>query len=129
VLPADISDYFALALLLIREKSLGAASFWAPYVAVLPTVEEVDPTLIWADADLELLDGSNLVPATASLKAKLKVRVGSHPGGSIGPQPGRETPCMRSPGMEGTPLVLTCGSSAVAALAGRVRDAEGEVPG
>jgi hypothetical protein len=41
VLPEDINEYFAISLLLIRERSLGPASFFSPYIDVLPTAEEV----------------------------------------------------------------------------------------
>jgi small basic protein len=36
-LPDDINEYFAVALLLIREKALGPRSFYKPYIDVLPT--------------------------------------------------------------------------------------------
>lgn len=36
-LPDDINEYFAVALLLIREKTLGPRSFYKPYIDVLPT--------------------------------------------------------------------------------------------
>lgn len=41
VLPEDINEYFAISLMLIRERSLGPASFFSPYIDVLPTAEEV----------------------------------------------------------------------------------------
>jgi hypothetical protein len=34
----------------------------------------VNPTLIWSESDLALLEGSSLVAATKSLKKKLQVR-------------------------------------------------------
>jgi len=71
-LPDDINEYFAIALMLIKQRALGSASFWAPYIAVLPTAEEVNPTLIWPEEDLALLETSPLVAATRSLKRKLK---------------------------------------------------------
>lgn len=71
-LPDDINEYFAIALMLIKQRALGSASFWAPYIAVLPTAEEVNPTLIWPEEDLALLETSPLVAATRSLKKKLK---------------------------------------------------------
>ncbi|TFJ81448.1 hypothetical protein NSK_007409 [Nannochloropsis salina CCMP1776] len=70
-LPADINEYFAIALMLIQQRALGPSSFWAPYIDVLPTTEEVDPTLVWPEEDLALLETSPLVAATRSLKRKL----------------------------------------------------------
>lgn len=52
---------------------MGPKSFWSPYIDVLPTSEEVNPTLIWPEEDLALLEGSSLVAATRSLKKKLQV--------------------------------------------------------
>jgi hypothetical protein len=37
----DMSEYIAIALLLIGETAKGEASFWKPYLDVLPTLEEV----------------------------------------------------------------------------------------
>lgn len=71
-LPDAINEYFAIALMLIKQRALGAASFWSPYIDVLPTAEEVNPTLIWAEEDLALLETSPLVAATKSLKRKLR---------------------------------------------------------
>ncbi len=47
----------------------------APYINVLPSSQEVNPTLIWSDEDLALLDNSPLVAATRSLRKKLEVGV------------------------------------------------------
>lgn len=46
----------------------------APYINVLPSSQEVNPTLIWSDEDMALLDNSPLVAATRSLRRKLEVR-------------------------------------------------------
>jgi hypothetical protein len=37
----DMSEHIAIALLLIGETAKGEASFWKPYLDVLPTLEEV----------------------------------------------------------------------------------------
>ena len=50
----------------------GEASFYAPYVGVLPEVDEVNPTIAWSDEDLAFLDGSPVVAATRSLQMKLR---------------------------------------------------------
>jgi histone-lysine N-methyltransferase SETD3 len=57
--------------LLIGERSLGEKSFWAPYIGILPTAEEVGQSWLWDEDDLAFLEGSGLVAATASLRAKL----------------------------------------------------------
>ncbi|KAL3811990.1 hypothetical protein ACHAXA_009608 [Cyclostephanos tholiformis] len=72
-LPEGINEYLAMACQLIREKYvLGERSFYAPYVGVLPEVEEVNPTFTWPDADLDFLRGSPIVAATRSLRMKLR---------------------------------------------------------
>ena len=41
--PDAMGEYIAIALLLMHERLQGAASFWGPYVELLPTTEEVRP--------------------------------------------------------------------------------------
>lgn len=41
VITDDLSEYIAIALLLIGEAGKGSQSFWKPYIDVLPTLEEV----------------------------------------------------------------------------------------
>jgi len=68
-----INEYLAMACQLIREKYvLEEESFYAPYMGVLPEVEEVNPTFTWPDEDLVFLEGSPVVAATRSLQMKLK---------------------------------------------------------
>lgn len=72
IVPESMGEYVALALFLIHERSLGASSFFAPYIDILPTVEEVGQTWTWNEEDLALLTGSGVLASTASLRAKLK---------------------------------------------------------
>lgn len=37
----DLSEYIAIALLLVHEKAKGKESFWSSYIGILPTVEDV----------------------------------------------------------------------------------------
>lgn len=37
----DLSEYIAIALLVVHEKAKGKGSFWSSYIGVLPTVEDV----------------------------------------------------------------------------------------
>lgn len=68
-----INEYLAIACQLIHEKYvLGEESFYAPYIGVLPEVEEVNPTFTWKDEELDFLQGSPVVAATRSLQMKLK---------------------------------------------------------
>ncbi|CAM9755007.1 unnamed protein product [Heterosigma akashiwo] len=67
-----LSEYFAIAILLIKERSKGADSFWKPYIDVLPSLEEVNPTVVWSEDELAALEGSPLVSATLSLRLKLQ---------------------------------------------------------
>lgn len=69
---SGLDDYLALALLLQRELSLGKDSAWAPYLSVLPTLQEVNPTFAWGDAELDALEGSPLRASTRSMQAKLQ---------------------------------------------------------
>ena len=56
-LPEDINEYLAMACQLIREKYvMGEDSFYAPYMGVLPEVEEVNPTFTWPDEDLDKIE-------------------------------------------------------------------------
>ena len=72
-LPEGINEYLAMACQLIHEKYvMGEESFYAPYIGVLPEVDEVNPTFTWPDEDLAFLQGSPVVAATKSLQMKLK---------------------------------------------------------
>lgn len=66
------NDYVAIALLLLRERAKGKASFWAPYIDILPTTEEVAATFTWDEDDLQALDGSPCLEATSSMRSKLR---------------------------------------------------------
>jgi hypothetical protein len=72
VVGPELGEYLALALLLMHERALGGASFWAPYINLLPDVEEVGQTWTWSEEELEMLTGSGVLVQTASLKAKLR---------------------------------------------------------
>lgn len=73
ILPPDINEYLAMACHLIHEKYvLGEASFYKPYMDVLPEVNEVNPTFTWSDEDLAFLEGSPVIAATKSMQAKLR---------------------------------------------------------
>ncbi|KAL7547875.1 hypothetical protein ACHAWF_016225 [Thalassiosira exigua] len=84
-LQEGINDYLAIACQLIHEKYvLGPNSFYAPYIGVLPEVEEVNPTFTWSDEDLAFLEGSPVVAATRSLQAKLRREYDDLVGGEDG---------------------------------------------
>jgi len=72
IVPDSLNEYLALALLLIHERSLGQQSFWASYIRILPTAEEVGQTWLWNEDDLALLEGSGILASTASLRAKIE---------------------------------------------------------
>lgn len=72
-LQEGLNEYLAMACQLIHEKYvLGEESFFAPYIGVLPEVEDVNPTFTWPDEDLAFLEGSPVVAATKSLQMKLE---------------------------------------------------------
>eukprot|EP00752_Nemacystus_decipiens_P006075 g5483.t1 len=72
IITDDLSEYIAIALLLVHEKAKGKGSFWSSYIGVLPTVEDVYPTYLWAEEDLTLLEGSPVIAATESMRRKLE---------------------------------------------------------
>ena len=50
--PEEMGEYIALALLLVHERAKGSASMWAPYIGVLPSIEDVGPSYAWAEAEV-----------------------------------------------------------------------------
>ena len=85
VLPKDINEYLAIACQLIHERYvLGDKSFFAPYIGVLPEIDEVNPTFTWSDDDLSFLNGSPVIAATKSLQMKLQREYDSLLGGKDG---------------------------------------------
>lgn len=61
-IPKDMSEYAAIALQLIHERFVEKEnSFWAPYIGVLPSVDEVGASFAWDKEELDtLLAGSPL---------------------------------------------------------------------
>mmetsp|Transcript_20061 Transcript_20061/g.46319 ORF Transcript_20061/g.46319 Transcript_20061/m.46319 type:complete len:480 (-) Transcript_20061:337-1776(-) len=72
VVDDGMGEYIALALLLVYERARGDDSFWAPYINILPTAEEVGQSFTWNDDELALLQGSEVVSTTRSFQAKLQ---------------------------------------------------------
>lgn len=72
VISKSLGEYLAVATLLIHERSLGAASFWKPYIDILPYVEEIGQSWTWSDEDLEYLRGSRLVETTRNFRDKIR---------------------------------------------------------
>jgi len=72
VIPDSLNEYLALAMLLMHERALGDASFWGPYIDLLPTTDDVGQTWTWSEDDMAMLTGSNLIDATASLRDKIR---------------------------------------------------------
>jgi len=84
-IPLGTNEYLGIATHLIYERFVkGEKSFWKPYIDILPSVEEVNPTFAWPDEDLEFLKGSPVVPATKSLQIKLQKEYESFIGGEGG---------------------------------------------
>jgi len=71
-LPSGTDEYLAIATLLMRERSLGERSFWAPYLDVLPEDEELIPLFRWSEEDMGLLNGSPSLAAAKNLRQKLQ---------------------------------------------------------
>lgn len=73
ILPPSINEYLAMACQLIHERYvMGNKSFYKPYLDVLPTTDEVNPTFTWSEEDLDMLKGSPVVAATQSMQMKLR---------------------------------------------------------
>jgi len=73
VIPASMSEYIAIALLLVHERYVvGEKSFWWPYIQILPETDEVNPSFTWSDDELALLEGSPGIKATRSMQTKLR---------------------------------------------------------
>lgn len=70
-LPDDVNEYIAIATLLIQERAKGGASFWKPYLDVLPKDEDIIPLFRWSDDEMALLKGSPCMAAARSLQEKL----------------------------------------------------------
>ena len=60
------------AFFLMEQLILGADSWWAPYIATLPTVEDITAMQFEEDADLMWLDGTNLKGGLSTQAAKWK---------------------------------------------------------
>lgn len=73
VITEELSEYIAIALLLVAERAKGEKSFWKPYLDVLPTVEDVYPTYLWTEEDIALLNGSPVIATTDSMRRKLEL--------------------------------------------------------
>jgi len=71
VVSDSLGEYLCLALLLVYERAKGASSFWAPYINILPTKEEVGQSWAWEAEDMALLEGSKITDSSASLRAKI----------------------------------------------------------
>lgn len=63
---AGVEPWLALALLLLHERSRGAASRWAAYIASLP--QDTGSPVAWGEADLEHLRGTQLLSSVESYR-------------------------------------------------------------
>eukprot|EP00596_Hydrurales_sp_CCMP1899_P010112 CAMPEP_0119051472 /NCGR_PEP_ID=MMETSP1177-20130426/73074_1 /TAXON_ID=2985 /ORGANISM="Ochromonas sp, Strain CCMP1899" /LENGTH=569 /DNA_ID=CAMNT_0007030679 /DNA_START=102 /DNA_END=1811 /DNA_ORIENTATION=- len=72
IVPDYMDEYIAIAILLMSEKMKGSQSRWKEYFSVLPDAEEVYPSFVWTDSELESLKGSPTYSASKSLRGKLE---------------------------------------------------------
>eukprot|EP01036_Dinobryon_divergens_P026295 gene26295-34920_t len=72
IVPDMTDEYIAIALLLMHEKLKGADSLWKPYFDILPSKEDVYPSFVWTEDELNMLKGSPTYFASKSLRAKLE---------------------------------------------------------
>ena len=68
IVPDYMDEYIAIALLLMHEKVKGSGSNWKPYMDILPTIQDVYPSFVWTDEELEMLRGSPTFSASLSLR-------------------------------------------------------------
>lgn len=68
VITEDMDEYIAISLLLMTEKLKGDNSKWKAYMDILPSAENVYPSFIWSDDDLNMLLGSPVYAASKSLR-------------------------------------------------------------
>eukprot|EP00741_Cyanophora_paradoxa_P011260 tig00020554_g10878.t1 len=67
----ELDEFVVIALHLLHERSLGADSFWAPYIRALP--DFVDAAVFWEESRLErLLKGSPVILAARRLRAQVE---------------------------------------------------------
>jgi hypothetical protein len=71
-LAEDTDEYIALAVMLIQERAKQEASFWKPYLDILPKDEDMVPLFRWSDEEMKLLHGSPSLAAARSLRGKLR---------------------------------------------------------
>lgn len=69
IIPDLTDEYIAIALLLMHEKLKGAESLWKPYFDILPKPEDVYPSFIWSEEELDMLKGSPTYYASKSLRS------------------------------------------------------------
>ena len=72
IIPDYLDEYIAIAILLMHEKMKGSASRWKEYFNVLPDAEDVYPSFLWTDSELEMLKGSPTYSASKSLRCVLR---------------------------------------------------------
>jgi len=72
IVPDFTDEYIAIALLLMHEKIKGTESLWKPYIDILPKPEDVYPSFIWTEAELDMLKGSPTYFASISLRNKVE---------------------------------------------------------
>ena len=68
IIPDFTDEYIAIALLLMSEKLKGKDSLWKPYIDILPTIQDVYPSFIWSESELDMLKGSPSFYASQSLR-------------------------------------------------------------
>ncbi|XP_042381226.1 fructose-bisphosphate aldolase-lysine N-methyltransferase, chloroplastic-like [Zingiber officinale] len=61
-----LRPWVAIALFLLREKALGQASPWHPYLNILPTT--TNSTLFWPEGELSEIQGTQLLSTTIGAK-------------------------------------------------------------
>ncbi|KAG0482665.1 hypothetical protein HPP92_010749 [Vanilla planifolia] len=65
-----VKPWVAVALFLLREKALGAASSWRPYVDILPL--ETDSPIFWSEEELSQIQGTQLLKTTLGVKEHIQ---------------------------------------------------------
>lgn len=61
-----LKPWVSIALFLLREKAMGAASSWRPYLDILPP--ETDSPIFWSEEELSQIRGTQLLSTTFGVK-------------------------------------------------------------
>jgi hypothetical protein len=70
--PLELDPFLIVAfVMLIEERQKGSASFWFPYIDLLPNEDAMELSIWWNESTLSLIHGTNLFEGTRQIQALL----------------------------------------------------------